>query len=293
MLPWQARIVRAYCHSIPLQRGKMQLLRWAARRCLATGISQQRATLACGIQMNCDLSGLIQQQLLFSGTYLVEQQQLADWRQRAQTSPIIVDVGANVGIYSLEACVANPQAQVLAIEPTPSLAQQLRQTLALNQIQHVEVLEAALGRGMGYALLQCCDGMPAPGAPSNEGMNFITSEAAAGGQSLAVELTNLDHVAAERGWRCLDLIKIDVQGQEPAVLDGARSLLNRQAIHCLFVELNGLRCGEAGDQVVRILQQHGYGFRPAGRPQRAPGLPGPWLAECTDVVAVPLPSPRD
>jgi len=287
-LPWPARLVRAYCHSMPLQRGKMRLLRWAARRCLATGIAQRRAPLRCGYQIHCDLSGLIQQQLLFSGTYLVEQQQLADWRRQAKTSRTIVDVGANLGIYSLEACAANPLAEVLAIEPTPSLVQQLRQTLAINQIQHLDVLQAALGCAVGHALLQFCDGMPPPGSAGNEGMNFITSAAAGAARTIPVALTTLDRVAARRGWSAVDLIKIDVQGQEAAVLKGARLLLARQAIHCLFIELNGLGCGEAGDQVIRILQGHGYGFRPAGRCRWALGRPGPWLADCSDVVAMPL-----
>jgi len=260
-LPWPARLVRAYCHSMPLQRGKMRLLRWAARRCLATGIAQRRAPLRCGYQIHCDLSGLIQQQLLFSGTYLVEQQQLADWRRQAKTSRTIVDVGANLGIYSLEACAANPLAEVLAIEPTPSLVQQLRQTLAINQIQHLDVLQAALGCAVGHALLQFCDGMPPPGSAGNEGMNFITSAAAGAARTIPVALTTLDRVAARRGWSAVDLIKIDVEGAEYLCLSGAERLLQGDHKPIILMECDEILSRRFGHSVFdTLLLMHQYGY---------------------------------
>ena len=284
--PFSARLVQLWCQRVPVQRGKLRLVRWAANRCLAHGAHLQATQLDCGVEIQCDLSRLIQQQLFFTGTYHTERQQLADWRRQARSSRVILDVGANVGIYSLEAKAANPQAQVLAFEPTPQWAAHLRGTIARNAIDGLEVLEAAAGSAPGRAILQACDGSPAQGHPTNEGMNFITPNLN-GAKGFEIQLTSLDHEAQARGWQQIDLMKIDVQGHEPAVLEGASDLLQRQAIGCLFIEINGLQPGDPGDQSLRLLSRAGYRFRPAGRPQQPLAAAGPWMIGIDDLVAMP------
>ena len=143
--PLSALLVQFWCRRVPVQQGKLRLVRWAANRCLVQGIRLQATQLDCGVEIDCDLTRLIQQQLFFTGTYHTERQQLADWRCNASSSRVILDVGANVGIYSLEAKAANPQAQVLAFEPTPQWAAHLRRTIARNAIHGLEVLEVAAG----------------------------------------------------------------------------------------------------------------------------------------------------
>lgn len=287
--PISARLVQFWCQRVPVQRGKLRLVRWAANRCLANGAHLQAMRLDCGVEIECDLSRLIQQQLFFTGTYHTERQQLADWRRQARSSRVILDVGANVGIYSLEAKAANPQAQVLAFEPTPQWAAHLRGTVARNAIDGLEVLEAGAGSAPGRASLQTCDGSPAQGHPTNEGMNFITPNLN-GAQGFEIQVTSLDHEAQARGWQHIDLMKIDVQGHEPAVLEGASDLLQRQAIGCLFIEINGLQPGDPGDQSLRLLSRAGYRFRPAGQPQQPLAAAGPWLDGIDDLVAMPAQS---
>lgn len=291
MLPLSARLVSMWCHHVPVQRGKLRLVCWAANQCLSSGVQHQMAKLQCGFELNCDLSKLIQQQLFFTGTYQVERQQLADWRQQAQRSHLILDVGANVGIYSLDAKAVNPQAKVLAFEPTPQWADHLRRTVARNGLNGLEVLQCAAGSGPGEAMLQSCDGSPAPGSPTNEGMNFINPNLNASEGQL-IHVTSLDHEAKARGWERIDLVKIDVQGHEPAVLEGASSLLARQAIGCLFIEINGLAPGDPGERVVQQLSHFGYRFRPAGRPRQPLAPAGPWLEGLSDLVAMPAQSPQ-
>ena len=172
-LPFTARLVKQWCRRIPLQRGKLRLVRWASNRCLANGVGPQNTRLNCGFELECDLSKLMQQQLFFMGTYHVERQQLLDWNQRVRSSRLIMDIGANVGIYSLEAKAVNPTASVLAFEPTPEWAVHLRHTIARNGICDLEVLQTAVGRAAGQAFLQICDGNPSAGAPANEGISKL------------------------------------------------------------------------------------------------------------------------
>ena len=120
-------------------------------------------------------------------------------------------------------------------------------------------------------------------------MNFITPNLN-GAQGFEIKLTSLDHEAHSRGWERIDLLKIDVQGHEPAVLEGASDLLKRQAISCLFIEINGLEPGEPGEKALRLLSNAGYHFRPAGRPRQPFAAPGTWLQGIDDLVAMPAQS---
>lgn len=132
----------------------------------------------------------------------------------------IVDVGANVGLYALVmARAAGPAARVHAFEPFPETIAVLRAQLALNADTQVEAHAVALGE-------------------VEETRRIFVSTAADAGKStlvaaregladagLAVQVSTLDAFAAARG--PLDLVKIDVEGHEPATMRGARATLAR------------------------------------------------------------------
>jgi len=67
-------------------------------------------------------------------------------------------------------------------------------------------------------------------------MNYITSLVAAGDESMPT--LTLDGFCSVHGIKRVDLLKIDIQGNEPRALEGAAGLLRRGAIGTAFVELN-------------------------------------------------------
>ena len=69
--------------------------------------------------MPCDLGEMLQRQFYFFGTYFLEEDILRCWEAAAKGAKVVLDVGANAGIYSLAALAAQPDVTVYAFEPTP------------------------------------------------------------------------------------------------------------------------------------------------------------------------------
>lgn len=127
-----------------------------------------------------------------------------------QPGDCFLDVGANVGIYSLIAGRrVGPEGKVVAVEPSPSTMRALGTTLAINGIaQLTQTHECALGEAEGTATLHC---EPTSGHNSLVGPTKTTR--------------SKQIVAVKRGEEILDglkpaLIKIDVEGWELDVLRG-------------------------------------------------------------------------
>ena len=106
-----------------------------------------------GFKMSCDLSEMLQRQFYFFGTYFLEEDILRCWEIAAKGAKVILDVGANAGIYSLAALAIQPDATVHAFEPTPEIAARLRATANLNGLDHLYVHEVAVlnKNGAGYS----------------------------------------------------------------------------------------------------------------------------------------------
>src|SRR5690606_31240029 len=65
------------------------------------------------------------------------------WRRCCSQADKVLELGANIGYYTVHGAVANPASTYVAVEPHPESAAALRANLALNDITNVEVVEAA------------------------------------------------------------------------------------------------------------------------------------------------------
>lgn len=124
----------------------------------------------------------------------------------------VVDVGANCGFFAVYlACAATPESRVLAFEPNPEMAARLRRNLALNRPRAaVEVHETALSDGRApEATLHL--------ARFNLGSSTLepAPQAAA---TLKVPARSLAAVLAEAPQDARIVVKMDIEGHEPAVL---------------------------------------------------------------------------
>ena len=141
----------------------------------------------------------------------------------------IIDVGANIGLSTIILARACPGARVVAFEPSPRNAKFLRANLAANHIANAKVMEVALS--------------DRPGELAFHEAAFAATSHVVSSEHLAQELittrvpvTNLDDVPIE-DLGTVSLIKIDVEGHEPNVLAGGRSLIQRQS-PLLYMEFN-------------------------------------------------------
>jgi FkbM family methyltransferase len=175
---------------------------------------------------------------------------------------VAVDVGANVGLYA--AVMARHSARVLAFEPHPACAAQLRDL----KLSRCEVVEAALSDADGQATLR----VPQEGHGEHHALstlaesNALRSTAAdAGVRAFQVATMRLDTALAARLGpdEALGFIKIDVEGHEHAVLQGAAATLARHR-PVLLIEIEA-RHGSDIDGIFAMLSGLGYrGFALAG-----------------------------
>ncbi|WP_217236872.1 FkbM family methyltransferase [Streptomyces sp. AC555_RSS877] len=155
---------------------------------------------------------------LWNGAFGYEPGSLGTWARLAANSATIADVGAHVGYFSLIAALANPNAKVHAFEPVDQVHARLSVNIRSNNVQNVRLYQAGVSSSAGWADIS----VRFSGNLLSTGSTL--EHAAADAQLKRIQLLPLDEVFADTR---LDLVKIDVEGHEMAVLQGARQVLKR------------------------------------------------------------------
>ena len=159
----------------------------------------------------------------------------------------VCDVGANVGYCTRHfARWVGPRGRVIAIEPEPENVAELRSEIQRRGLDHVECVQAAAGAQTGRGRLVLNRMHPGDHRLGQDGIE--------------VAIITIDDVMAEREWPRVSLIKIDVQGAELAVIDGAIETLCRWR-PALYVEVDNealSRQGTTAASLVMRLEALGY-----------------------------------
>ena len=272
-----------YARRFPIRRGKLRIIDSVWQKVLSDRSTHRMATLKHGkFKMACDLNEMLQRQFYFFGTYFLEEDILRCWEAAAKGAKIVLDVGANAGIYSLAALAVQPDVVVHAFEPTPEIAARLRATAKLNWLENLYVHEVAVLRDGGLATLNRFRGEMG----NNEGMNFVTKNIGSS-DAERVKTVSLDQFCEDHSINHVDLLKLDVQGHEYSALKGAERLIKSGHIGIIFLELNwaksaGTTC--AATESIRLLEQGGYRFSRPGKRLNWQNA-GDWLRTLSDVVA--------
>ena len=232
--------------------------------------------------MDCDIRKMLQRQFYFFGTYFLEERVIDRWCEMAKGSEVIFDIGANAGIFSLAAAASNPTAVIHAFEPTPEIAAHLRQTIQQNHLEdRIFVHECAVSLKSGTAYLNVFND-----GSDNEGMNFISTEKRSE-VTRDVPVISVDDFCKQQEILKVDLIKIDVQGNEHRVLGGAKKLLDRRDLPTIFTELNWNRDTPENcpaSSMLDILERLGYRFADPNGTFDFRGR-GSWMHSLSDIVA--------
>jgi FkbM family methyltransferase len=183
----------------------------------------------------------------------------------AATQGLFVDVGANIGWFSLNAARIPAVEAVLAFEPDPGNHALLSDNVELNQAgERVLAISCALGSGPGFATLHRYK-------DRNPGRHSLL-EAHGYGRSV-VTVNSLDSVLDHLGHRDTPIhaLKLDVEGYEPAVIAGAAQALARTSI--VVIELSRELSERGGLDFRTMLQTFAeHSFMPVAwdQPDRVP-----------------------
>lgn len=162
---------------------------------------------------------------------------------------IFVDVGANVGVYSILASgVAG--AKSIAIEPSDESSEIFRQNIAINNLEsRITLINCVVGNQSGH--ISFTKGLDA--------INRVTREDDLKKNSELIKEETLDNLLKNDFPSC---IKIDVEGFELNVLKGAKEILKKPELKLLLIETNGLSKKYQLDEKEIFTLVHDHGFSP-------------------------------
>jgi FkbM family methyltransferase len=175
----------------------------------------------------------------------------------SRDTDLFIDVGANVGSYTILACRAAGAAG-FAFEPIPGTFARLQENIRLN---HLEDKVACLNVGIGSS----------PGTIKFTGgldtMNHALAHSESDSGAVEVQIITLDGILKDRE---PSLIKIDVEGYETPVLEGAPETLKKESLHSVIMELNGsgARYGYQESKIVDMMYDYrfaAYTYKPFTR----------------------------
>jgi FkbM family methyltransferase len=225
-------------------RGKARLLHYLCSR------DGECEALVFGYRTKLDLSDLIQRSIYLGVFEPEESAHVTSYLKRGMT---FVDVGANVGYYTLMAAsLVGQDGLVIAFEPSPYAFGRLQETIDSNSISQVRAICAGLAEQAGEIDLF---------VPIQSGNYTPTMVPNGGGRAVRVPIETLDDYLRRNAIETVDLMKIDVEGFEPNILMGAKSYLERHKIKALLCEFNEdwLNANKSsGDSLFRLISSFGY-----------------------------------
>lgn len=196
-----------------------------------------------------------------------ERTSLRIWIAAAKQSHVILDIGANTGAYSLIAKSVNPDARIIAFEPLPKAIEYFKKNRELNKFEIV-LYEKALSNFEGEAVVHL-EGPEdfAYAVAVNTKLQVPEIKT----RELPIQTTTLRKVVEEQGLDTIDLIKIDVEGHEPEVLETIKDYLELWA-PAILIEILSDRTARRIEEIVAQVGYQYFNIDESGRVERVDHL---------------------
>jgi len=168
---------------------------------------------------------------------------------------VAIDIGANIGVWSLLAAERRRDARIHAFEPVPEVAAHCRRHIALNRIDTIVLNVAAVAAESGVASFYAIR-TANTGASSLIRRRFPADE-------IRVPVVTLDAYVERASLDRVDVLKVDVEGAERLVFIGGGRTLSRADAPAIFFEVDERLCAAAGTTpraVKELLIAYGYGI---------------------------------
>lgn len=189
--------------------------------------------------------------------YNDEEQFLNDIINDLNEDDVFYDVGANLGIFSCFAASTITQGNIVAFEPYPPNIRQLKRNLSYNADESdYDVLDVALSDSHGTINFTSPDD-----DPGNQTGNISPS-----GDSIEVKTITGDELVDGGSIPSPTVVKIDVEGAEPLVIDGLEDSLNNSSCRLLYCEIHlptehrpsAEDYGESQESILRKISELGF-----------------------------------
>ena len=179
---------------------------------------------------------------------LLEYDDMAFLLHFLRPNDLFIDIGANVGAYTILAS-AEIKANTIAIEPIPSTFKILNDNISINQMQEkVKALNIGLGKEKGKIKF----------TKLFDTINHVATEIET--DTIEVNISTLDLILSTE--QTPALLKIDVEGFETEVLNGANNTLAQNSLKAIIIELNGSGQRYGYDETEIHKKLLSFGFKP-------------------------------
>jgi FkbM family methyltransferase len=155
---------------------------------------------------------------------LYENQKINLFKRILKPNMTIIDVGAHRGYFSfISAKLIHDKGKIYAIEPDPENYSWLKKGLSVNNYKIIEPIQLAFSNKSGFLKLFKGD---------KSGHHSLTEDMGYGSTSIKVQ--RLDDFINENNIEKVDLIKIDVEGADIEVIEGAEKILNQENLKIIM-----------------------------------------------------------
>jgi FkbM family methyltransferase len=168
-----------------------------------------------------------------------------------QKGSTVVDVGANIGIFTILASrLVGDRGAVVAVEPTPSSFRLMKRNISLNGCVNVKTVMAALGEKESVGMLNMYQ--------RNIVNSFFSRDKTDGTakHSARVQIKTLDGLTNELGLNGLDFLKIDTEGYEVPILKGGIETIRR--FRPFIIGEAHFLISDTGSKIAEFLSGMGY-----------------------------------
>jgi FkbM family methyltransferase len=203
--------------------------------------------LVSNLKIRCYPDSYSAASVLYCGIYDYHEMNFLLRFLRAEDS--FLDVGANIGIYTLLAASKIKSGSIYSFEPLPKNYTRLLENIELNQLNVVETFQMAISDFIGDTAFELVDA---------DSRSYITQSPI--NKNITVATNTLDNVLANKKIDSLTLGKIDIEGAEILAFKGATLLFQKQLPPIWIIEINDTvnNFEHQKQDVVNLLQNYGY-----------------------------------
>ena len=230
--------------------GKSRALEIYRARVPARSVIIRRDNVKLAIPLTMDYLNLIKQD------YELEEREFIKNLKSDGSNYTILDVGANLGFYTMLFSYFFPKAKIISIEASPHTFESLKRNCELNGNSSRIVLINKAVSDRDNKTIEISD----RGSKSSIVTGTIeeTNRLAMNKNSLVVQTMRIDTLAESLGLGEITLLKMDIEGAENYALSGAERLINERRIKNMIIEYHST---ENFHYVTRLLSEKGYHIR--------------------------------
>ncbi|WP_017293800.1 FkbM family methyltransferase [Geminocystis herdmanii] len=171
------------------------------------------------------------------------------WRDEIKSGMTVIDVGANVGVYTFSSANrVGKNGKVIAVEPFSKCVECLEETRKINNLQWVEICAGAAGESNKTVKLSLHQ--------ASELNEIIKDDSDITGNYEEVECFTLDSLVEKHQLSIVDWLKLDAEGNEIEVLQGSSRILSEFKPHILYENIAGIHSSNI--PVAKFLLSIGY-----------------------------------